>query len=178
MKFLAGIIATVVVLAIAASAIIFGGLYNVAATSPHGVERLVLSDAMYYSVLSHAGPEIQKSWGDDQIKDGFSEYNDMCTVCHGAPGKERSEISQGLNPAPPDLSKVSRQWNDAQLFWIIKHGIKMTGMPGFGPTHSDDTIWNIVGFVRKLADISLEQYERLEQASGGHHHSDEDHEHH
>jgi mono/diheme cytochrome c family protein len=180
MKFLAGIIVAIVVLALAASAIIIGGVFDVAATTPPiAIERSVLSHAMYYSVLSHAGPEVQKSWSDDQMRQGFSDYNEMCTACHGAPGRERSEISRGLNPTPPDLSESTPRWSNAQLFWIVKNGIKMTGMPGFGPTHSDDAIWNIIGFVRRLHGLSPEQYEQLEKAStsGPEHHHDQDHHH-
>ena len=64
----------------------------------------------------------------------------MCVVCHGAPGKEPSYIRQGLRPEPPNLAESSKRWGGAELFWIIKNGIKMTGMPAFGPTHQDEEI--------------------------------------
>jgi mono/diheme cytochrome c family protein len=73
---------------------------------------------------------------------------------------------QGLRPEPPNLAQTSEQWTNAQLFWIIKNGIKMTGMPAFGPTHQDDAIWNIVGFVRRLPQISAEGYQAMEKEIG------------
>ena len=59
---------------------------------------------------------------------GFKDYDEMCIVCHSAPGKERRPISKGMRPQPPNLAKASTQWTNAQLFWIIKNGVKMTGM--------------------------------------------------
>ena len=61
----------------------------------------------------------------------------MCVDCHLAPGMDSSEIRQGLLPKPPKLQEVVDEWKPAELFWIIKNGVKMTGMPAWGPTHSD-----------------------------------------
>jgi mono/diheme cytochrome c family protein len=89
----------------------------------------------------------------------------MCVYCHGAPGREASDIGRGLRPSPPNLAETAQRWNDSQLFWIVKNGIKMTGMPAFAPTHADNTIWNIVGFVRQLTRLTAEEYSGLEEHS-------------
>ncbi len=68
-----------------------------------------------------------------------------------------------MNPQPPLLSDASKQGRDNELFWIIKNGVRMTGMPAFGLTHRDEEIWAIVGFVRQLSHISAEQYEQLRE---------------
>jgi mono/diheme cytochrome c family protein len=68
---------------------------------------------------------------------------------------------------------MERDWSTANLFWIVKNGIKMTGMPAFGPTHDDKTIWNIVAFVNQLPNMTAEQYRALEDegvAAGEHEH--------
>ena len=166
MKFIAGFVTAIVVIAALAVAVIVSGAYNIAATVPHtGFERLILSNAMLYSVRSHADQDVTRTWNEDQLREGFREYKEMCIYCHGAPGKDASDIGKGLRPEPPDLAKTSNRWNNAVLFWIIKNGIKMTGMPAFAPTHGDNAIWNIVGFVRRLPRLSAAEYEKMEQES-------------
>ena len=87
----------------------------------------------------------------------------MCTGCHGGPGIERSEIGKSLNPQALDLSNAAKSWTPPQLFWIVKNGVRMTGMPAFGATHNDDQAWNIVSFIEKLLEISPEQHQELKR---------------
>lgn len=89
---------------------------------------------------------------------GFADFDEMCVTCHGAPGKERGEIGRGLNPRPPDLATAARRWSDAELFWIIKNGVRMTGMPAFGITHEDERIWALAAVVHQLQDMTAERY--------------------
>jgi hypothetical protein len=78
--------------------------------------------------------------------------------CHGAPGVEWSKFSEGLNPGPPDLKDVVDD-PPQDIFWVIKNGIKMTGMPSFGKIEvPDQEIWSIVAFVKKLPTISEDDY--------------------
>ena len=85
---------------------------------------------------------------------GLDHFHAMCVDCHGAPGFDRSEAGEGLNPPAPDLTEMveEQEWSDAEIFWIVKHGIRMTGMPAFGPTHSDEDLWAIVGVVEALPE--------------------------
>jgi mono/diheme cytochrome c family protein len=166
-KFLAGFVAAFVVIALAALLVIFSGAYNVAATAPHtDLERLILNTAMRNAVRARAGKELRRVWSEDQVRKGFQEYDEMCVVCHAAPGKKPSYIRQGLQPEPPNLAEASKQWSDAELFWIIKNGVKMTGMPAFQPTHQDEQIWDIVGFVRRLPQTSAEDFKAMEKQFG------------
>ena len=65
------------------------------------------------------------------------------------------KFSEGLNPDPPDLKEIVQEREPAQLFWAIKNGIKMTGMPSFGAIGVDDKeIWSVVAFIRKLPNTS------------------------
>ena len=99
------------------------------------------------------------------VKMGFVHYRELCVTCHGAPGIKQSEFAEGLYPNPPMLSKVAKDWTPQQLFWITKNGLKMTGMPAFGPTHTDDMIWAIVAFTKKLPDMSAEDYKKMDGPS-------------
>jgi mono/diheme cytochrome c family protein len=93
-------------------------------------------------------------------------------MCHSAPGVETSELAKGMYPAPPVLTHTSKQWSPGELFWIIRNGIKMSGMPAW-PDHSDDDIWSIVAFLQKLPGMSEQDYGNLikeSMAAGGHAH--------
>jgi mono/diheme cytochrome c family protein len=71
----------------------------------------------------------------------------------------------GFYPEPPDLSKGKGDMSPAELFWIIKNGIKMSAMPAFGPIHKDEEIWSIVAFLKRLPELSAEQYQAMEKAA-------------
>jgi mono/diheme cytochrome c family protein len=78
-----------------------------------------------------------------------------CTACHGAPGVEWAKFSEGLRPDPPDLSKQGPATPPEQIFWVIKNGIRMTGMPSFGATGVEDPeIWRIAAFVKNFDKVS------------------------
>src|SRR5262249_31583809 len=95
-----------------------------------------------------------------RISKGAGEYADICSGCHLAPGMKRTEVSQGLYPRAPELRRGS-DLKPAEQFWIIKHGVKMTGMPAWGVRHDDELMWEVVAFVRKLPEMTPEQYETM-----------------
>ena len=76
-----------------------------------------------------------------------------------------NELRQGLYPKPPNLAEP-RERQPAESFWIIKHGIKMSGMPAWGVTHDDDSIWGLVAFLQQLPTLDAEGYRAL-TGSGG-----------
>jgi hypothetical protein len=88
--------------------------------------------------------------------------------CHLAPGMAATELSKGLYPAPPDLTR--HPVGAAEAFWVIKHGIKASGMPAWGKSMDDEYIWNMAAFLQRLPDLGPEQYEALVASSGGHSH--------
>ena len=84
-----------------------------------------------------------------------------CVNCHGGPGADWAKFSEGLNPGPPDLKDVADDPPAQEIFWVVKNGIKMTGMPSFAasdPPVPDQEIWTIVAFVKKLPVVSEEDY--------------------
>jgi mono/diheme cytochrome c family protein len=154
-------IGVIVVLAAAAGLfVIFSGAYDVAATEPHwGITHWALGTLQRNSVAARAGA-VQGAPPTDSaaLAHGFEHFHAMCVQCHGAPGIDRGELGQGMLPAPPRLEEEARDWSDAELFRITKHGIRLAGMPAFGPTHSDAEIWAIVGFIRQLEEMTEEVY--------------------
>jgi len=172
------ILITVMILGIAGGAgLIYSGVINVAATNPHSaLTRWVLSTASDRSIEYHArGIKAPPLDSRDMILAGFRHYREMCVECHLAPGIKSSEISKGLMPEPPKLGEAAEEWSAAELFWVVKNGIKMTGMPAWGPTHSDEKIWQIVAFVKQMPKMTPAQYAALGAAAGPE--PDEDHQH-
>src|SRR4026209_2763057 len=154
--------ALVILVGIAAGAT-FAGLYNIAADVPHTQPVYwLLETARERSVAVRARDIVVPNDLDDanRISKGASEYSEMCSGCHLAPGMERTEISRGLYPRAPELRRGT-DLTPAEQFWIIKHGVKQTGMPAWGVTHDDELLWDVVAFVRKLSELRPEQYEAL-----------------
>jgi mono/diheme cytochrome c family protein len=112
-----------------------------------------------------APPPLQ---GNELVDRGFPHFQATCRLCHGAPGVRPLEFTEGLYPRPPlfPSKDVQQDLSDAQLYWIVKHGLKMTGMPSFGVTHSDEDIWAIVAFVRRLPTLSPQEYQAMVQKAG------------
>ena len=139
---------------------IYMGVYNIGADAPHS--RLVygtLEELRERAIRHHSqGIEPPADLNDPKrIAAGAGLYNEMCTGCHLGPGVERSELSQGLYPAAPELANSSDR-SASEQFWIIKHGVKLSAMPAWGKTHDDQLIWDMVAFLRQLPKISVSQY--------------------
>jgi len=167
-----------VAVAVVGFGVIYSGIVDVGATNPHSkITEQVLHSAMQRSVAFHArdiqAPPLDKP---ETVMMGFRHYREMCVGCHLAPGMEESEIRQGLMPQPPKLQEAARHWTPAELFWIIKNGVKMTGMPAWGVTHSDEKIWSMVAFLQQLPDMTAAKYHEMDHQAGSGD-GDEDHEH-
>lgn len=164
MKTVRAVVIVMVLLAAAGLGFIYSGLYNVAADDEHsGPVEWVLRTTQSRSVHRRAEEVRPPAWmaspGPDVLRRGLLHYEESCAVCHGAPGVPISPIGQGLNPPPPELSEHAEE--PGESFWIIKHGIKMTGMPAFGPTYSDEEIWAIAAFLQAMPEMTKEDYERM-----------------
>jgi mono/diheme cytochrome c family protein len=158
------LVAVALLVLIGAAAVgIYAGLYNIAADVPHTQPVYWLLETMRdRSVEARARDIVDPNDLKDpnRISRGAGQYADMCSGCHLAPGMKRTEISQGLYPRAPELRRKT-DLTPAEQFWIVKHGVKMTGMPAWGVTHDDDLLWDVVAFVRKLPALTPEQYETL-----------------
>jgi mono/diheme cytochrome c family protein len=151
------------VLAGAAALVIYAGLYNIAADVPHTQPLYwLLETVRERSVAARARDIVVPNNLDDanRISKGAGQYAEMCSGCHLAPGMKRTEISRGLYPRAPELRRQT-DLTPAEQFWIVKHGVKMTGMPAWGVTHQDELLWDVVAFVRKLPQLTPAEYETL-----------------
>jgi mono/diheme cytochrome c family protein len=157
-------------LVIAVAAFVWSGGYNVAANVPHWkITHWLLEKVRERSIAAHSKGVIVPSLKNPKLVDiGFKNYHAMCLLCHSAPGYSQSEIAKGLYPAPPELASenVVKRRSDGEIYLVIKNGIKMTGMPAFGPTHSEDELWGIVVFVKSLPGLKPEGYKAMVKAAG------------
>jgi cytochrome c553 len=138
----------------------WSGIYNVAASRGHwAIVEWLLAFGMRNSVelraMTITPPRLDNG---DLIKLGAGHFHGGCAFCHGAPGIPVSPIAQHMLPPPPDLTTSMRPWTDGELFWIVQHGIKYTGMPGWAALEREDEIWAAVAFVRQIPKLDPEVY--------------------
>lgn len=152
---------------------IYSGIYPMGADVPHNRMTYWLLETLREQSIARASADIQVPdlSNPELLLSGGPDYNDMCAQCHLKPGTNRSDMSIGLYPSPPNLflapddHEHAHDAGDAasaqRQFWIIKHGIKASGMPAWGPTHDDKRIWAMVAFIQKLPALTPEQYQIL-----------------
>ena len=147
---------------IAAAVFFFGGFYSVAgsAAEPAAV-KWALAHIRAASIARHAADNPAVSLEDPAIVQAGARAfsNRGCTNCHGGPGVDWARFAEAMHPDPPDLKELAPDRTPAQLFWVIKNGINMTGMPSFGAIDvPDQEIWSIVAFVKKLPAVSDDDF--------------------
>ncbi len=162
------IVGLAVVAIVAGLGVLYSGSVYIGADEPHaGLTRWLLHTGMQRSVREHAeGIKAPPLYDPKMILEGFRHYREMCVGCHLAPGVTHSEIREGLTPKPPSLQLAAERWTAPQLFWIVKHGVKMTGMPAWGKSHSDDKIWAMVAFLKQLPGMKAAQYQAMDRMAG------------
>jgi mono/diheme cytochrome c family protein len=180
MKTFVGIILGILLTAVAGVIIIYAGVINMAANQKPSTLEKELGETLYeHSMEKRAKKETNPLDVNDKkiLTDGLAHYRENCVICHAAPGVESSEIGKGLNPPAPMLDTEDvRDMSDGELYWTIENGIRMTGMPAFGPTHDRDEIWKIVAFVRHLPQLTADQKAELKSSleEEDHHHDEEE----
>ena len=148
------VFATTAVLALGAAAafaaLVYSGVYDFAADDPHTAPVYAVLETMRdRSIDARARKVAVPDLGDPQrVVDGAGNYDAMCAACHLAPGLKETELSKGLYPAPPDLTR--EKFQPAHAFWVIKHGVKASGMPAWGKSMGDEHIWSLTAFLQKL----------------------------
>ena len=155
---------------------IYLGVYDVSADVPHSAFVYNVMELTRQRSIAARAADVRVPPLEDSamIAGGAEHYRAMCAGCHLAPGVADSELRTGLYPQPPNLSQPLNA-TPAEMFWAIKHGIKMSAMPAWGTSHDDKAIWAIVAFVQKLPGMTPAQYEAMISAGQGeasHHHDD------
>jgi mono/diheme cytochrome c family protein len=154
--------ALAIIVAVAAAVFFIGGFYSVAGTQEDpAIVKWALVQVRTASINRHAADAPPASINDPEtVKAGARAYAALgCVNCHGAPGVTWAKFSEGLHPDPPDLKDVVNELTPSELFWVIKNGINMTGMPSFALAGAkDDDMWAVVAFLKKLPNVSEADY--------------------
>lgn len=164
MKYALVVLATLAGLGLLALVFPYTGLYNVSAVAGESAFMTwYLNTTSTRSIKARADDIAVPSdlASEERVARGAVAFSEMCQTCHGAPDKERSVTGQGMTPTPPRLSEAASEWEPEEVYWILAHGIKMAGMPAYGPTHSEEELWEIVAFVEGLPEMTPERYEAL-----------------
>ncbi len=148
------LVVLVVLLLIVAGAVFAAYQFNLSALNEPGrMETRLATGAKRWIVgRSTRGPLPPAPPNDKtSVAVGGMQFRGECAACHGIDGRTPTDVGRWMYPRTLDLgSPEVQQWSDAELFWIIKNGIRLSGMPGFGKIHSDEQIWRLVHYVRSL----------------------------
>ena len=157
-------LAVLAALAVAATAgaavFVVSGAYNIAATSQHlQPVYSLLEFTMRQSVRLRAKSLTPPAAADAaSVQRGAACYQRLCVQCHGGPGVAQNEIGKSMQPLPGPLVNAMQRWRPREVFWILRHGIKMSGMPAWGMRLDDQQIWDTVAFVERLPTLSPQGY--------------------
>ena len=180
------LLVVLLILVAAAAALVYSGVYDIGADRPHWGVTTEVVETLRERSIAHQSTGIVVPTDLDaetRVRSGAQHYAQMCAACHLTPGMRSTELRQGLYPQPPDLARLGID-DPAKAFWVIKHGVKLTAMPAWGVSHSDDAIWDMVAFIRQLPKLDEDRFVALagmhgdDGHGGGHHHHDEGHDDH
>jgi cytochrome c553 len=155
-------VAVAVVVPLGVFAFVKSGIYDVGASKPHTTfTEWLTHETMIHSVRRHASSiEAPSRFTTAQIVAGFCAYQTHCVACHGAAAVARQQWVSGMEPAPPYLLDSTQRFTPSQLFWIVKNGIKMTGMPSWRDSMSDAEIWATVAWLEASTKLPPRTYVR------------------
>jgi len=149
-------------------AVMVSGIYNVASTSQHlQFVHSILEKGMHYSVRFHARKIVAPPLDDKQlVRSGAVLYQANCVECHGAPGVAPRGIGMGMQPIPGPLVDATSKWDAGQMYWIVRHGIKMSGMPAWEYRLQDEELWQLIAFMQQMPQLSPADYAELSGPQG------------
>lgn len=165
---------TLAVIGAALPLVVFGvvasGIVPLRASSGHWLvtERL-LRFTMQRSVVTHASfVEVPFSLDNPAlVRRGAMHFDRGCAGCHGNVGGDTPRVLEAMLPPPPYLPPRVGRWRPEELFYIVRHGVKFTGMPGWPAPGRDDEVWAVVAFLRRLPEMSAEEYAQLARGEPG-----------
>ena len=164
--FVLGVVMTILMFVVGGYLFVRGGGVSLATTAPPlPLEKTVATMALRASIGNAKDRKNPLPFDDGDMLAGANAYKEHCALCHGAPGQPRTAISKGMFPSPPQLFEEDMVTDDPEgvTYWKVTHGIRLSGMPGFGNTLSDTQRWQVTMLVAHADKLS-----RAVQAAFGH----------
>jgi mono/diheme cytochrome c family protein len=157
-----------VVLAIAAAV---AGLVAVLATrgfstrtEPSAAEAFVAATVRTWSIpKTYRQMANPVACSDDVLAQASAHWADHCATCHANNGGGETMLGRTMYPKPPDMrASATQRQSDGALYYTIKNGVRLTGMPAFGAPGDDDAdSWKLVCFIRHLPNLGAEEERRM-----------------
>lgn len=140
--------------------VVFGGLYDVGATTQHWqATHTLLEKAMRQSVKLRARDIAEPPLAEERTQlRGAACFRVHCVQCHGAPGVAPDAIGQAIQPLPGPLVDARRHWRARELYWLTRNGIRMSGMPAWEFRLDESQLWAVVAFMQRLPDLGPADY--------------------
>lgn len=157
-------VAAVVLLGIV---VLVAGVVPIAASSGHwAATEWILHFAMRRSIATSSLGVSAPDGLDDPalVMRGAGHYHQSCEVCHGKPGADMPAVAAAMMPPPPALPRRVGELSAEELFTVVKHGVKFTGMPAFPTQDRDDEVWAVVAFLLALPELDAAGYAELTEA--------------
>jgi mono/diheme cytochrome c family protein len=160
-KMLAGAALAIVLACAGGAAFVYSGVYDVSAIDQHTkpvywLIEFTMRRAIAVRAKESDTPDLTRP---DKIERGLALYHENCEQCHGAPGVSPQRAALGMMPVPAYLVRTAREWTPARIHWIVKNGMKMTGMPAWQYRMDDEALWSVVAFVtQRLPHLTARQY--------------------
>jgi cytochrome c553 len=162
-RWLMPILALAVVAGLGGTLVVVSGLVPIKASSGHWpITEWFLHFTMRRSIATHSlGLKAPPLDHPDLVLKGATHYEIGCRSCHGSPGITTPRIARAMTPHPPELPARIRELKAEELFYVVKHGVKFTGMPAWPALDRDDEVWAMVAFLQKLPELDQAAYHRL-----------------
>jgi cytochrome c553 len=147
-----------------AALVVLSGVVPIKASSGHwAITAAFLDFAKTRSVSTHSWSIRAPALDDESlILKGAGHYETACLPCHGGPGRGIPPVMTAMTPTPPQLDEQRlARWSPEELFIIVKHGIKFTGMPGWPVQQREDEVWAMVAFLQRLLTLDAAAYRQL-----------------
>jgi mono/diheme cytochrome c family protein len=102
---------------------------------------------------------------EENLAEARAHWADHCASCHGNDGSGDILMGKRMYPPAPDMRQPATQnLSDGELFFIIRNGIRLTGMPAWGGSdHNAEDSWKLVHFIRHLPNSRLEERKQMEK---------------